>query len=127
MPLYEYKVVPAPRRGVKLRSLKTTPERFAHAVAEVMNRLGAEGWEYQRSEALPCEERKGLTGRVTQSHDLLVFRREIQMAERPVIHATPGPDVGLRSATASFSATRTTPPLRAEPGLKGDDGDLAAG
>jgi hypothetical protein len=45
-----------------------------------MNELGAEGWEYQRAETLPCDERRGLTGRVETTQHVLVFRRERETA-----------------------------------------------
>lgn len=72
---YEYKVVPAPRKGEKAKGIKTPEARFAHAVEGLINRLAAEGWEYQRADFLPCDERSGLTGSVTQWRNLLVFRR----------------------------------------------------
>ena len=95
MPLYEYKVIPAPRRGEKTRGAKTTSERFAQALATVMNDLGREGWEYQRADTLPCEERVGLTGKATAFHNMLVFRRALaaQPADqtRPAELALPAP------------------------------------
>ncbi|HSF63753.1 MAG TPA: DUF4177 domain-containing protein [Paracoccaceae bacterium] len=75
MQRYEYKVVPAPRRGEKVKGAKTVEDRFAVALAHVMNDLGAEGWEYLRADTLPCEERVGLTGKATHFHHMLVFRR----------------------------------------------------
>ncbi len=75
---FEYKVVPAPTRGKKARGLKTPADRFALALSEVMNELAAEGWEYQRAETLPSEERSGLTGRSRVDHNLLIFRRKIE-------------------------------------------------
>ncbi len=75
---FEYKVVPAPIRGKKARGLKTPADRFANAMSEVMNDLAAEGWEYQRAETLPSEERSGLTGRSRVEHNLLIFRRKIE-------------------------------------------------
>ncbi len=72
---FEYKVVPAPVQGKKSRGLKTTAQRFAHALEGLMNELGAEGWEYVRADTLPCEERKGLTGTTTTFQNVLVFRR----------------------------------------------------
>ena len=75
MDQYEYKVVPAPARGLRQRGARTGAERFAAAVADLMNTLAREGWEYQRADILPCEERAGLTRRVTVYHNLLVFRR----------------------------------------------------
>jgi hypothetical protein len=76
----EYRVVPAPKRGVKARGAKTGEERFAAALSEVMNALGAEGWDYVRSDVLPCEERQGLTGRTTVYHTVMVFRRAVAEA-----------------------------------------------
>ena len=75
MDIYDYKVIPAPRKGKKVKGLRATEDRFAHAVAEVMNTHAAEGWEYLRADVLPCDERKGLTSTVTRYHTLLVFRR----------------------------------------------------
>lgn len=72
---FEYKVVPAPIRGLKAKGLKGTSARFANALQTVMNDLGAEGWEYQRTDTLPVEERQGLTGRTTTFQNMLVFRR----------------------------------------------------
>lgn len=79
-PLYEYKVVPAPSRPAKIKGLRGTPDRFAHALAEQMNTLAQEGWEYQRAETLPCDERSGLTGKTTSFQNVLVFRRAITEA-----------------------------------------------
>ena len=72
---YEYKVVPAPRRGEKARTAKTTEDRFAYAVQSLMNGLAADGWEYVRADTLPCDERSGLTGTKTSFQNMLVFRR----------------------------------------------------
>lgn len=75
MQRYEFKVVPAPRRGDKVRGVKTTEDRFALTLSQVMNTLGQEGWDYVRADALPCEERVGLTGTKTTFQNMLVFRR----------------------------------------------------
>ena len=77
MQRYEFKVVPAPRRGEKARGVKSTEERFALALTNLMNRLGAEGWDYVRADHLPCDERSGLTGVKTTEQHLLVFRRAL--------------------------------------------------
>ncbi|AXX97453.1 DUF4177 domain-containing protein [Profundibacter amoris] len=77
MPNFEYKVVPAPKKGLKGKGIKGAEEKFANALATVMNELGADGWEYQRSDTLPSEERSGLRGKTTVFHNVLVFRRKI--------------------------------------------------
>ncbi|HCP80666.1 MAG TPA: DUF4177 domain-containing protein [Octadecabacter sp.] len=77
---FEYKVVPAPMRGLKGKGIKGTPARFANALQSVMNDLGREGWEYQRTDTLPVEERQGLTGKTTNFQNMLVFRRAIDVA-----------------------------------------------
>ncbi len=81
MTRYEYKVLPAPVKGLKVRGAKTSEARFAHALMEIMNAQGAEGWDYVRSDTLPCEERVGLTGRTTKFQNMLVFRRPLPEAQ----------------------------------------------
>lgn len=77
MPQYEYKVIPAPRKGEKLRGVKTTEDRFALALTSLMNDLGRDGWEYIRADTLPVDERVGFTGTKTTFQNLLVFRRAL--------------------------------------------------
>lgn len=78
MQRFEFKVIPAPKRGEKARGVKTTEDRFALALTSLMNQLGAEGWDYVRADSLPCEERAGFTGGVkTTFQNVLVFRRAI--------------------------------------------------
>ena len=90
MQRYEFKVIPAPRRGEKLRGLKTTEDRFALALTNVMNEQGREGWDYVRADTLPVDERVGFTGIKTSFHNMLVFRRIIEAdAAEPVQPATP--------------------------------------
>lgn len=80
MQRFEFKVIPAPRRGEKARGVKTTEDRFALALTNLMNELGAEGWDYVRADTLPCDERVGLTGTKTTYQNVLVFRRAISGA-----------------------------------------------
>ena len=75
MPAYEYKVVPAPTKGLKAKGIKTPEARFSHAIENLMNGLGADGWEYLRADTLPSVERAGLTSTTTEWRNLLVFRR----------------------------------------------------
>lgn len=77
MQRFEYRVVPAPRKGKKAKGLRSAEARFAHAVSEAMNDMAADGWEYLRADTLPCEERAGLTSKTTTFQTLLVFRRAV--------------------------------------------------
>ncbi len=79
MPAYEYKIVPAPNRAVKVKGVRGSEARFANAVETVMNDQAQDGWEYLRTDTLPCEERRGFRGRVTVNRNLLVFRRALQV------------------------------------------------
>ncbi len=72
---YEYKVVPAPARGQKAKGVKSPQGRFANALESLMNKLAADGWEFQRTETLPSEERTGLTSSTTTYRSVMVFRR----------------------------------------------------
>jgi hypothetical protein len=122
--MYEYKVVPAPARAAKVRGLKTTGERFSHALTEVLNDLGAEGWEYLRSETLPCEERKGWFGGTrTSTQIVLIFGRLLPAARsataQPALRAETA-QPALRAEAVAQTAAAAEPvalrePLRAEP------------
>ncbi len=83
MTQYEYKVVPAPTKGIKAKGIKTPEGRFANSVQSVLNTLGAEGWEYLRAELLPSDERSGLTGSNTNWRNVLVFRRPAAQPSTP--------------------------------------------
>ena len=74
---YEYKVIPAPAKGLKASGVKKPEARFANALEHRINELAAEGWEYQRSDILPSEERQGLTSSHTVYRSVLVFRRKL--------------------------------------------------
>ncbi len=75
MQRYEYKVVPAPRKGTKAKGVKTPEGRFAVTIEQLLNDLAIDGWEYHRSELLPSEERSGLTGSTLNWRNVMVFRR----------------------------------------------------
>ena len=85
--MFEYKVVPAPVRGVKAKGVKTHEDRFAHALALAMNEQAADGWEYLRADTLPCEQRDGLMSKTTAYQNMLVFRR----AKAAPANPTPAP------------------------------------
>jgi hypothetical protein len=75
MSTYEYRVVPAPSKGLKAKGVKSHQARFANAIEDLMNSMAADGWEYQRAETLPSIERSGLTGSSTEWRNVLVFRK----------------------------------------------------
>ncbi|UOA27695.1 DUF4177 domain-containing protein [Pseudosulfitobacter sp. DSM 107133] len=81
MKQYEYKVVPAPAKGLKAQGLKSPEARYAHAIETLMNELAGDGWDYQRADTLPSTERAGLTGSTTEWRHLLIFRRALPTAQ----------------------------------------------
>ena len=87
MPKYDYKVVPAPAQGVKAKGVKAPEDRFALALAQLMNALAEEGWEYQRAETLPCTEGGGFFSRASTTvyRSMLVFRRPLAAPEAAVV------------------------------------------
>ncbi len=110
MQRYEYKAVPAPRKGEKARGVKTTEDRFALALTHAINAMAKDGWEYLRTDSLPCEERVGFTGKTTVFQTVMVFRRAVPgaVAETPPSAA---PEMRQRPATA------------AQPGHAADSGE----
>lgn len=110
MQRYEYKVVPAPPRGDKVRGARTTAERFAAAMMTVMNDLGRDGWEYLRADTLPCEERVGLTGKASSFQHMLVFRRLFPQQAVSVADDQPATSRGrLVAAAPEGAAPRVMP------------------
>ncbi|PRY24946.1 hypothetical protein CLV78_102119 [Aliiruegeria haliotis] len=95
MPIFEYKVIPAPAKGQKGKGVKGAAGRFANALEARMNELGAQGWEYVRADTLPAEERSGLTGSQTVYMNMLVFRR----AKGEAV-ASPAPQAAATTAPA---------------------------
>lgn len=86
MQLFEYKVVPAPKKGQRGKGVKGADARFAHALEQLMNEHAATGWEYLRTDTLPAEERSGIASRTTVYQNMLVFRRATEAAQ-PVSYA----------------------------------------
>ncbi len=115
MPSFEYKVVPAPKRGEKVRGIKGTEGRFAQTLEDAMNAMGADGWEYQRTDTLPCEERVGLTGRTTVFQNMLVFRRVVATATdtlAPRLISPPIPVVAAPAVAAPIPSVVPAPLVR---------------
>jgi hypothetical protein len=76
MEYFEYKVMPAPRRGTRVKGAKGPTGRFANAMETTLNKLAADGWEYIRAESLPADERHGITMRKVETYqNVMIFRR----------------------------------------------------
>jgi len=122
MQRYEFKVVPAPRRGDKTRGVKTTEDRFALTLTQIMNDLGRDGWDYVRADTLPCDERVGLTGTRTSFQNMLVFRRIIeadaaQSAPQRLMTVEPLPAAAPRLGAADAPAGPSPAIGPANPGM----------
>ena len=126
MQSFEYRVVPAPRRPAKIRGARKPQDRFALTVEGEMNRLAQEGWEYVRSDTLPCEQKPGWFSRsVTVFETMLVFRRPMAQASGanhaaatmpPPVSLTPPAFIAAPTVAGDASATPpVAPPSRAVP------------
>lgn len=113
MPRHEYKVIPAPRRGTKSREAKTTEDRFALTLSNLMNELGRDGWEYVRAETLPTEERAGFTKTRVVEQTVLIFRRTLAGPGALVAGTGEG---GLRTVAAEVPTPRLGPAVEPTPG-----------
>jgi len=116
---WEYKVVPAPTKGLKGKAIKGPEGRFAHALETLMNDMARDGWEFQRAETLPSIERSGLTGSTTEWRNLLVFRRTVDTAMddfEPELLPAPKTEPPLQTPVATaeeppaFEPENTVPP-----------------
>lgn len=129
MTIYEYKVIPAPRRGEKAKGAKTTADRFAHALTVVMNDLARDGWEYLRADTLPCDERVGLTGKTTAFQNMLVFRRATTVAAPAPRAEAPAPmpmtAIAPEGAPPRLPAPNDPPPAAPSLGAARNDGVAA--
>lgn len=82
MTYYEYAVVPAPRRVKRVKGIGGGADLFAHALAEAINAMAGQGWEYLRSETMSAEETRGVFRRkVAATHTVLVFGRSREVTD----------------------------------------------
>ncbi|MEM6408523.1 MAG: DUF4177 domain-containing protein [Pseudomonadota bacterium] len=124
MPIYEYRAIPAPRKGKSDKGVKGVSAKFANAITHLMNEMGAQGWEYLRADTLPCEERQGLTSKVVKYHSMLVFRRAVEAEEEAL--ALPSPDEVEEVADAPESEPAPEEPVMDEDALElAEDEDAA--
>lgn len=132
MQRFEFKVIPAPKRGEKARGVKTTEDRFALALTSLMNEMGADGWDYVRADALPCEERVGFTSTKTTYVNMLVFRRPVAGESDPVpavrlnrreAPEAAAPRLGPAEAPVPAKAPALGPAIPAEPADDDEEAD----
>ncbi len=116
---YEYKVVPAPRNGLKVKGVKSAEGRYALALETLMNDMGSNGWEYQRAETLPSEERSGFASRKVVVQHVLIFRRpsDAQAPAQPANPAAP-------SVLLPKDIPHRAPPVMAPAARRKDDPDV---
>lgn len=75
---YEYKAVGAPEKCRRRKGCKTGSDRAAAEMDEIIKAEAVNGWEYQRTDLFPVEEKSGWLGRPREVHRaILVFRRLI--------------------------------------------------
>lgn len=113
---WEYKVVPTPRRPKKAKGVKGDPDRFAYALAEAINEVAAEGWEFVKTETLPMESKPGVfKARVEVFQTLMFFRRPVagsEVHEDVIPQMPPGIITPVTTATAgALTAERYVPPI----------------
>lgn len=76
MSFYEYVVVPVPKAAPRAKGVKRADDRFAHGLSETLNRYGADGWEFQRTETLSVEAKGGFFSRpAIEQVTVMIFRR----------------------------------------------------
>lgn len=110
MSYFEYMVAPAPREAPRRKGVKSVEGRFAHGLSEVLNRHAADGWEFQRTETMRAETRRGfLRGTSVETVDVMIFRRWVE-AEDPTDRQT----ARIRDDAAP-SARQSSPQLRPVP------------
>jgi hypothetical protein len=111
---YEYKVVPAPTRGLKAKGVKTAEDRFANALQTAMNEQASDGWEYLRTDTLPSEQREGLMSKTTVYQNMLVFRRSKEPV-RPAIRPPEPPIAAIPPKSGEERVTETKKLIAPQP------------
>ena len=107
--MHEYKVIPAPRKGLKAKGIKSKEDRFAHALEELINTEAKAGWAFLRAETLPSEERSGFRSSSLVYRSVLVFCKALQAAEsRDDVAAASSPQ-------PTWNALKPEPALTARP------------
>ncbi|MGB3406171.1 MAG: hypothetical protein WBA67_01620 [Jannaschia sp.] len=74
-PIYEFTVIPAPRKGERVEGLRTDADRMANTMTILFNEMALDGWDYVRADTLPNDMSADLSGTAPKHMTLLVFRR----------------------------------------------------
>lgn len=74
-PIYEFQVIPAPRKGERVEGLRTDDARMANTLTGLLNDMALDGWDYVRADTLPNDMSSDLSGTAPPTMTLLVFRR----------------------------------------------------
>ena len=111
MTRFEYKSIPAPKKGEKARGVKGSDARMAQAMTTALNVMGAQGWDYLRADTLPMEERSGIRSKTIHYYTVLVFRREIEATfeatDAPVEAASSQTDAPVLDAVDETDTSET--------------------
>ena len=106
---YTYKTVAAPRRLKKIKGVKGKDALLARTVEDLIAVEAAQGWEYQRTDTFPVEEKGGLFSKSSvETRAVLIFRKAVASA--------PAQPVAQPMAAAPQHAAQPQPaPTRSEP------------
>lgn len=104
---YEYKVIAAPKRVKKSGVFYGKSTDFAQTVADLLNALSREGWEYHTTQTLSYEQRSWYGARSLQSQELMLFRK-------PLTHT---PNLGIDPASSAILKSQSPNSMPAEPTL----------
>ena len=110
---YEYKCVAAPEKARRRRGAKSRTARVAGAMEDILKAEAVDGWEYQRTDLIPIEEKSGLFSRAHEVHRaVMVFRKPLAGSTAPALRA-PAQDVEQPKAPVPVQATPE--PVATEP------------
>ena len=110
---YSYKTVAAPRRLKKIKGVKGKDALLARTVEDLIAVEAAQGWEYQRADMFPVDEKSGFFSKSsTEMRAVLIFRKAAPSAQPQV----PPQPVAQTMAAASPQAPQPHPAAaRSEP------------
>ncbi|WP_417603047.1 hypothetical protein [Primorskyibacter flagellatus] len=115
MTAFEYKVVPAPFEEAQADGSDGAEQRYARALAQVMNALGAEGWEYQRAEVLPVDPTLDAASTSQVFCNVLIFRRRLKAVRRTIRDVSPRAPLLLKRQLVTDDTSQPNVMLLSQP------------